>query len=72
MKEVLRSNDPVALSFAQALLDDAGIPHALFDRHTSVLEGSVLAIRQRLAVADEDADEARRLLADAGLGGVEL
>lgn len=67
MIEILRTNDLVALSYAEALLKDAGIPSAVLDHHTSALEGSVWAIRRRLLVDDEDADAARRLLADAGI-----
>lgn len=67
VKEVLRTNDMVSLSFAQALLREAGIEHEVFDRHTSVLEGSIMAIQQRLLVLDEDEAEARQLLLDAGI-----
>lgn len=67
MQPVIRSNDPVELSFAQSLLTDAGIPFILLDQHTSVLEGSIGAIPRRLCVADDDLDDARDLLRQAGL-----
>lgn len=67
MQPLIRSNDPVELSFAQALLADAGIPAVLLDQHTSVLEGSIGAIPRRLCVADDDLEEARALLIEAGL-----
>lgn len=67
MIEILRTNDLVAISWAQALLKDSDIVCAVLDQHTSVLEGSVLAIQRRLLVDDEDAPAARRLLTDAGL-----
>lgn len=67
MQPLIRSNDPVELSFAQSLLSDAGIPCVLLDQHTSVLEGSIGAIPRRLCVADDDLDEARALLVEAGL-----
>ena len=38
----------------------------MLDSHTSVLEGSALAIPRRLAVLEEDYDRARRILAEAG------
>ena len=66
MKELLRSNDPVLLSFATALLADARIDAVVLDGHTSVLEGSIGAIPRRLMVPDEDHARARRLLAEAG------
>ena len=41
MKELLRTNDPVELSFVQALLKDSGIESIVFDQHTSIMEGSI-------------------------------
>jgi len=65
MKELLRSNDPVRLSWAEALLAAAGIESVIADRHTSIIEGSIGAIPRRILVADEDLARARRLLAEA-------
>jgi len=67
MIELFRSNDPVLLSFAQALLRDAGIHCVLLDGHTAVLEGSINAIQRRLMVTRDDEAAARRLLRDADL-----
>ena len=39
MVELLRSNDPVRLSWVTALLADAQIETVVFDTHTSILEG---------------------------------
>jgi hypothetical protein len=64
MQDILRTNDPVRLSYAQALLRDAGVDCILFDIHASVMDGSVIAIPRRLMVADEDADRARQILRD--------
>lgn len=68
MKEILRLNDPVLLSLAETLLNEAGIVHFVADRNMSVLEGSVGVLARRLLVADAQAEEARQLLADAGIG----
>lgn len=68
MIELIRSNDAVLLSFAEALLRDAGIPHLLADRHMSLMDGSIGAIPRRLLVDASRADEARRLMRDAELG----
>jgi Putative prokaryotic signal transducing protein len=65
MKELLRSNDPVRLSWAEALLAAAGIESVTADRHTSVIEGSIGAIQRRILVAEKDLARARRLLAEA-------
>ena len=62
MKEVLRSNDLVLLSWAQALLRDHDIEPLLLDAHTAMLEGSIGAIQRRLMVVDDDAGRARWLL----------
>jgi hypothetical protein len=66
MRVVATSNDPVRLSFLMALLADAGIEAVVLDQHASIMDGSVNAIPRRLAVADEDERQARRVLADAG------
>lgn len=67
MREVLRTNDPVALSFAQALLRDARVDFVLLDAHIAAVEGSIGAFPRRLAVDEDDHAEALDLLAEAGL-----
>jgi hypothetical protein len=62
MKELLRTNDPIRLSWLQALLRDQGIESCVLDHHTSIVEGSIGAIPRRLMVADEDHRRARALL----------
>ncbi|OAB55523.1 hypothetical protein AY600_07420 [Phormidium willei BDU 130791] len=66
MRELVRTNDLVKLSWLQALLRDAGIEPLVLDGHASVLEGSAIAIPRRLAVIEEDYPAARRLLEEAG------
>lgn len=65
MKELIRSNDPVRLSFLTALLADAGIGALLLDTHSSIMQGSIGILEQRLMVADDDLEPARRLLIEA-------
>lgn len=65
VKELLRTNDPVEISWIVALLGDAGIEVLVFDAHASVVEGSIGAIPRRLMVADDDLEAARRALAEA-------
>ena len=62
MKEILRTNDAVLLSWSQAVLAECGIDSVVLDMHTSVLEGSIAAIQRRLMVADEDLGAATRQL----------
>lgn len=66
MKELLRTNELVFLSWAEAALRADGIEPFVLDGHASVLQGSTHAIRRRLMVADEDYDRARRMMIDAG------
>jgi hypothetical protein len=70
MIEVLRANDPVLLSFAEAALRDAGYEPFLMDIHMAALDGSVAAIPRRLMVAGDDAAGAKAAL-DAALKSVE-
>ena len=65
MKELLRTNDTVLLSFAAALLRGQGMEPVILDTHTSILEGSIGAIPRRLMVADADHARAQSLLDEA-------
>lgn len=65
MIELVRSNDLVYLSWAQAMLKAEGIPNLLADAFVSSIEGSIGAFPRRLLVAEEDAERARQILARA-------
>lgn len=65
MRELLRSNDLVHLSWARAVLAAAGIDSVLLDDHVSGVEGSIGAIPRRLMVADDLVGRARAVLAQA-------
>jgi len=67
VEELLRTNDPVLVSFVGALLGQAGIAHTLADQNMSVIEGSLGILPRRILVPARDLDAARRLLAEAGL-----
>ncbi len=62
MMEVLRTNDPVRLSYAMALLDDGGCHPFCADRFMSSTEGSISAFEQRVMVPDEYVDAAKEIL----------
>jgi len=66
MKELLRTNDPVRLSWLQVLLRDSGIDSLVLDHHTSLVEGSIGAIPRRLVVSARDYRRACAVLAAAG------
>jgi len=68
MKELLRSNDPVLLSFVSALLEEAEIAFIVLDTNMSVLEGSIGILPRRVLVEDDGIDRARSLLTEAGVG----
>ena len=68
MKELVRTNNPVLLSWLQSLLRQEGIESFIFDSHMSVLEGSANAIARRLMVIDDDYDMARDTMTEAGEG----
>lgn len=68
MKELVRTNDAVFLSWVQAMLRADLIETFVLDNHMSVLEGSAAAIARRVMVADEDYERAKALLQDAGEG----
>jgi hypothetical protein len=63
MREVLRTNDPVLLSYARHVLGEAGIEAMVLDEHTAAAEGSIGAIQRRLMVAEDDHARACRVLA---------
>ncbi len=67
MKELIRTNDAVVLSFAESLMKEAGIGCFIADQGMSILEGSLGLLPRRFLVADDEADEARQILVDAGL-----
>jgi len=68
MIELMRSNDPVLISFVGSLLKDAEIEHFIADEHMSILDGSIGALPKRVMIDEERLDQARRLLRDADLG----
>ncbi len=70
MKELLRSNDAVLLSYVGALLEEADIGFIVADTNMSVLEGSIGILPRRVLVENERIGQARSLLTEAGIGHV--
>lgn len=68
MEEILSTNDPVVLSFAEALMREAGIACLVADQNMSILEGSLGILRKRFLVDRDEIARARRILTDAGIG----
>jgi hypothetical protein len=69
MKELIRTNDAVIISFVQSLLRDAGIECLVADQNMSVMDGSIGILPRRVMVGDHEIAEARQILADAGIAG---
>jgi hypothetical protein len=67
MDELLRTNDPVLISWVSALLRDAGISFLVLDQHAAAIEGSIGALPRRIVVDPDDGAAARRLLNEAGV-----
>lgn len=67
MKDLIRTTDPVLLSFVGVLLKDAGIMFEEMDTHMSVVEGSLGILPRRICVRDEDWSRALKLLDEAGV-----
>lgn len=65
MRPVLKTNDPVLLSFAQSLLGDAQIECVVFDENASVMDGSLGILPRRLMVADDDFERGQAILREA-------
>lgn len=67
MENLFSTNNIVTISFAEAVLKEAGIDYFVADTHSSIVEGSVGIIPKRIMVLSEDIDAARRALTLAGL-----
>jgi hypothetical protein len=62
MKEVLRTNDHVRLSYAVVLLEEAGCEPFVADKFMSSAEGGISAFQRRIMVPDEHEAGARQAL----------
>lgn len=68
MREILRTNNPVLLSFVEVLLRDAGVQPIVADGNMSIMEGSIGVLPRRILVRSVDHRRARQVLVEAGLG----
>jgi hypothetical protein len=62
MKELLKSNDLVLISYVMHLLAEHGIEALVFDEHMSAVEGSIGALPRRIMVEENDFERSRNLL----------
>jgi hypothetical protein len=68
MGELIRTNDPVVISLARALLEAEGFLVIEVDSGMSVMEGSIGVFPRRLLVVTSELAGARALITEAGLG----
>ena len=66
MRVLLTTTNPVRLSFLVALLRDAGCTPVVLDAAISALEGGIGVFPRRLAVPEDEAAQALRVLREAG------
>lgn len=66
METILASTDTIRLSFLMALLRDAGLSPVLLDQNIAAVEGNIGMFPRRIAVASDEAAQARRILREAG------
>ncbi|MGR3466899.1 MAG: putative signal transducing protein [Shimia sp.] len=64
MRELLRTNDPTVIAFAEALLQGEDIEVFTLDANMSVLEGSIGILPRRMMVRDADYFIAEAVLRD--------
>jgi hypothetical protein len=67
MIELVRTNDPVVISFIEALMRDAKIEYFVADQNMSIMEGSLGVLPRRVLVDEDDLEQAKRILQDAGI-----
>lgn len=67
MKEILRTNDMVLISFVETLLKEAKIEYLVLDQNMSVLDGSIGVLPRRLLVDESEERAARKIFDEAGI-----
>lgn len=67
MKELMRTNNPVTISFVESLLREARIGVIVADENMSIMDGSLGILPRRILVEDDSLEQARRIVRDAGL-----
>jgi len=67
MREIVKTNEPVLLSYIEALLRGANITMMIADQNMSMMEGSIGVFPRRVLVDDDEWDDARAVLREAGL-----
>lgn len=69
LKELIRTNDPVLVSFLMHRLREEGIEPFEMDVHMSLTEGSLGILPKRIMVVDVDYGRARNILDEVQRSG---
>lgn len=67
MRVLIRSTDPVLLSYVESLLTSAGFTPERLDSGISMIGGGIGALPQRIMLPDDQIAQARHLLSEADL-----
>ena len=67
MREIVKTNEPVLLSFIEALMRDAGIDMMVADTAMSMMEGSIGVFPRRVLVDAAHWERAKAVLIAADL-----
>ncbi|MBF0453662.1 MAG: DUF2007 domain-containing protein [Magnetococcales bacterium] len=62
MVELFKTNNPIELSWARAVLEEAGIKAFVFDQNINMVEGNLGVFPRRLMVDEENLEQALSLL----------
>lgn len=62
MKELIRLNDMVLISYLEHRMGEEGIATLMLDGHMSVMEGSLGVLPRRMMVSEDDYDRAQVVL----------
>lgn len=68
MVEILRTNDLVLITVIESILKAERIAFFVADQNMAAAEGSLGFLPRRILVDKREAERARRLIAEAGLG----
>ncbi|TCS62623.1 putative signal transducing protein [Varunaivibrio sulfuroxidans] len=64
MIELVRTNDPVFLSWLNAHLEGRGVRFVVLDQHAALMDGSIGAVPRRVMVDEDQLPLARLILAE--------
>ena len=65
MRELLKSNNPVLLTYIDALLNEADIFHEIADLHIGTLDGMIGSLARRVMVNEDDFEAAKEIVRTA-------